>query len=311
MPASFETQYLRILAKLVAKMRKAQSDGKVETNRTSVKTVSLLGQTLSARVGWDHLPILTTKYVYLKGVIVELVWFLSGSSNIRFLLENKVDIWTENAFDFNKGKDGFPSIDISEYRGLLLEDLDFCQKYGNLGGVYGVMWRDFEGVDQIERAARILKTKPESRQNLVLAWNPAEIENREGVRNVALPPCHFSFQFHVRDGKLSITMYQRSADWFLGVPFNITSYALLLLYFAKLTGYEPGFLYMQFGDAHLYENHLDQAEIQLSRAKSKLKPPSVRISDEVRYRSVGDLRIADVEVVNYSHLGALKAPMAV
>ncbi len=311
MATSFETQYLRILAKLVAKMRKSQSLGNVETNRTSVRSVSLLGQTLSAKVSWDHLPVLTTKYVYLKGVIVELVWFLSGSSNIRFLLENNVDIWTENAFDFNKAKAGFPDVGLDEYRRLLKADLDFSMKYGNLGGVYGVMWRDFEGVDQLERAVRYLKTKPESRQNLVMAWNPAAIENREGERTVALPPCHFSYQFHVKDGVLSITMYQRSADWFLGVPFNITSYALLLLYIAMLTGYEPGFLYIHFGDAHLYENHLDQAEIQLSRAKLRPQTPSVRISDDVLTRSVGDLRISDIEIVNYSHLGALKAPMAV
>jgi thymidylate synthase len=301
----FESQYLWILLKLWLKMVKAKVNGRLEKNRTAVKTVSMLGQVLSVKVSENRLPVLTTKQIYLHGVIVELIWFLNGDSNIRFLLQNRVDIWTGNAFAYNKKLPGFPGMDINEYRRRIREDAEFAKKYGNLGGVYGAIWRNFAGIDQIQTALKLLRDKPESRQNLITAWNPVEIPN------VALPPCHFAFQLHVKDGKLSLSMFQRSADWFLGVPFNITSYALLLLLFAKHAKLEPDRLYIHFGDAHLYENHMGQAFSQILRWPLKKRPPSVVVLGSELPDTLENIPEGVFSVHGYKHLGPIKAEMAV
>jgi thymidylate synthase len=301
----YETKYLFILLRLWIKMLVARIRSKLDVNRTAFRTVSLFGQTLKAKVDWDHFPVLTTKSIYLHGVIIELIWFLKGDANIKYLLDNKVRIWTPNAYDHNKNKAGFPDITMKEYGQRIKKDKNFSEEFGSLDGGYGKAWRDFNGIDQIERSLRMLKEEPESRENIVSAWNP------EDFLHMALPPCHFAFQPHVKEGELSLSMYQRSADWFLGVPFNLTSYSLLLLLLAKQSGYKPGYLYMHFGDTHLYENHFKQAITQIVRWPLKKKAPKILIDDKVKESDLKDLKESDFEIKNYNHLGKISAEMAV
>lgn len=301
----YETQYLRILMELRNKMKFAKENNSLDQNRTGINTVTLFGQTLSAKVNWNHFPVLTTKYVYLHGVITELIWFLRGDGNIKFLIDNNVNIWTANAYAHNKKKDGFPDIPEKYYAYKIKSDKNFAERFGDLDGGYGQMWRNFNGVDQIKRCLDLLKTNPESRENLVSAWNPPDIPG------MALPPCHFAFQVHVKSNKISMSMYQRSADWFLGVPFNLTSYSLLLLLFAKYTGYKPEGIYMHFGDAHLYENHYEQAEKQIARGLFIREAPSIQIKDKALEGDLRNIEIGDIKIEDYNHLGKIKAKMAV
>ncbi len=309
----FEQQYLRVLKRLYDKLIIAQQIELVDRDRTGVGTVSEFGVGLKVPVSFDALPVLRTKFVHIKSVIIELIWMLSGSSNIRYLLENKVGIWTPNAYEYNKKRKGFPNIGIEDYTKFILSDPGFAATYGNLGGVYGAMWRNFKGygvsgtgVDQIKNLLLNLKEKPESRQHMVLAWNPQQ------VHDVALPPCHFAFQVHVKGNKLSMTMYQRSADWFLGVPFNITSYAVLLLLIAQYSGYDPDTLYVQFGDAHLYSNHLNAAKVQLDRINMALPGlPKIRFDEIVFKNYLLDAQFEHFMFGGYDHLGRISADMAV
>lgn len=282
----------------------AKITNSLDENRTEFRTVSLFGQTLSAKVDWEHLPVLTTKEIHLESVIHELIWFLQGNGNIRYLLINGVNIWTANAYEHNRFKEGFPDITIGEYTNKVKSDQAFADLYGNLDGGYGQAWRNFNGVDQIDRALYMLKEHPESRENLISAWNPRE------TLDMALPPCHVLYQFHVKNNTLSLTMYQRSADWFLGVPFNLTSYAILLLIFAKKLGLEPGSLYMHFGDTHLYEDHFKQAGKQLLRWAFKKRAPRIWISGHVFESDLKDLTRSDFEVQRYHHLSKIRAEMA-
>ncbi|MBW6442004.1 thymidylate synthase [Patescibacteria group bacterium] len=301
----YESDYLRVLTKLWLKMYSAKRQDRLDANRTKVKTVSLFGQTLNSKVSWDSFPILTTKHIHLHSIIMELIWFLKGDSNIRFLVQNNVSIWNLNAYDHNKKKRGFPNITIKEYIQKIRNDSEFAREYGDLDGGYGSTWRNFYGLDQIERALENLKTIPETRQNVVLGWNPKE------VYKIALAPCHFAFQTHVKSGKISFSVYQRSADWFLGVPFNLTSYSLLMLIFAKYTGYEPGSIYMHFGDTHLYENHFDQALRQILRWPLMKKSPQISISDSIIGTDLKNIQESDIVVTGYKHLEKIKADMAV
>ena len=222
-------------------------------------------------------PLVTTKRVAFRLIAHELLWFLSGSTNIKYLQDNNVHIWDEWA-DAN----------------------------GELGPVYGAQWRSWpapggERIDQIGRVVDSIKTNPNSRRHIVSAWNPAEVDN------MALPPCHTLFQFHVAEGRLSCQLYQRSADLFLGVPFNIASYALLTLMMAQVCDLAPGEFIHTFGDAHLYDNHLEQADAQLAR--NPLPSPRVKINPEVR--DIFGFTIKDFELLDYSCHGAIKAPIAV
>ena len=222
-------------------------------------------------------PLVTTKRVAFRLIAHELLWFLSGSTNIKYLQDNNVHIWDEWA-DAN----------------------------GELGPVYGAQWRSWpapggERIDQIGRVVDSIKTNPNSRRHIVSAWNPAEVDN------MALPPCHTLFQFHVAEGRLSCQLYQRSADLFLGVPFNIASYALLTLMMAQVCDLAPGEFIHSFGDAHLYDNHLEQADAQLAR--NPLPSPRVKINPEVR--DIFGFTIKDFELLDYSYHGAIKAPIAV
>jgi thymidylate synthase len=225
----------------------------------------------------DGFPLVTTKKLHLKSIVYELLWFLRGETNVRYLRDHGVSIWN-----------------------------DWADEVGELGPVYGYQWRSWPGrngesIDQIADVIEQTQTNPDSRRLIVSAWNPAD------VPAMALPPCHLLFQFYVADGRLSCQMYQRSADVFLGVPFNIASYALLTMMVAQVTGYEPGDFVHTFGDAHLYDNHLEQARLQLSREPRAL--PTMRIDPAVR--SIFDFEFDNFQLENYHPHPHIPAPVAV
>ncbi len=250
--------------------------GQERTDRTGVGTLSVFG----AQARYDlreKFPLLTTKKLHLKSIIYELLWFLRGETNIRYLNEHGVTIWDE-----------------------------WASEQGDLGRVYGAQWRDWRGdqgvrVDQIDKVIAQIKTNAQSRRLIVSAWNPAEIDG------MALPPCHVLFQFYVSRGELSCQLYQRSADLFLGVPFNLASYALLTLMVAQVTGLKPGDFVHTFGDLHLYKNHLEQAREQLSRDCRSL--PLMKLNPA--RKNIGDFEFSDFELVDYNPHPGIKAPIAV
>lgn len=265
-----ETAYLELL-------RTALERGEERKDRTGVGTKSLFG----AQVRYDlreGFPVLTTKKLHLRSIIHELLWFLKGDTNIRYLKENQVRIWDE-----------------------------WADENGDLGPVYGKQWRRWEAgngriVDQISKLIESLKNNPQSRRHLVSAWNPGEVDQ------MALPPCHCLFQFYVHnDGSLSCQLYQRSADLFLGVPFNVASYSLLTLMLAQVCGLKPGSFVHTMGDAHLYLNHVEQAKLQLSREPKTF--PQMKLNPEVK--SLFDFRFEDFELVGYDPHPAIKAEVAV
>ncbi|MBR1733798.1 MAG: thymidylate synthase [Alloprevotella sp.] len=262
-------QYLDLL-------REIRDHGTVKTDRTGTGTRSIFGHQMRFRME-DGFPLLTTKKLHLKSIIYELLWFLQGSTNVRWLQEHGVSIWDEWA------------------------DAD-----GELGPVYGHQWRswpDYDGgtIDQIAQAVELIKHHPDSRRIIVSAWNVAE------VARMALPPCHTLFQFYVADGRLSLQLYQRSADTFLGVPFNIASYALLLQMMAQVCGLIPGDFVHTTGDTHLYLNHLEQAELQLTRTPRPL--PRMVINPDVR--DLFAFRFEDFHLEGYDPWPHIKAPVAV
>jgi len=245
-------------------------------DRTGTGTRSIFGYQMRFDLE-EGFPIVTTKKVHTRSVIHELLWFLKGESNIRYLKENKVRIWDP-----------------------------WADEHGELGPVYGVQWRSWKGaegktIDQISRVIEQIKSNPDSRRMIVNAWNVAEIDQ------MALPPCHTMFQFYVAEGKLSCQLYQRSADLFIGVPFNIASYALLTMMVAHVTGLEYGTFVHTFGDAHIYHNHFEQVALQLSRNPRSL--PHMRINPEVK--SIFGFTYEDFELVGYDPYPVIKAPVAV
>jgi len=257
-------------------MRHVLEHGSTKTDRTGVGTRSVFGYQMRFNLG-DGFPAVTTKKLHFRSIIHELLWFLRGDTNVKYLRENGVTIWDEWA------------------------DAD-----GNLGPVYGAQWRSWPSpdggtVDQIAGIAQQLKSNPDSRRLVVSAWNVAELDR------MALAPCHCLFQFYVAEGRLSCQLYQRSADVFLGVPFNIASYALLTLMMAQVTGLQPGDFIHTLGDAHLYANHLDQARLQLTREPYSL--PVMKLNPEVR--SIFDFCFEDFKLEGYQSHPAIKAPIAV
>jgi len=253
--------------------------GEQRTDRTGVGTISVFGAQARYDLSADGpgFPALTTKKLHLKSIIYELLWFLRGDTNIKYLNENKVTIWDE-----------------------------WADETGDLGRVYGAQWRDWRGangvrVDQIESVISQTRSNPFSRRLIVSAWNPAEIET------MALPPCHVLFQFYVNNGALSCQLYQRSADLFLGVPFNIASYSLLTMMVAQVCDLTPGDFVHTFGDLHLYLNHIDQAQEQLSRACRPL--PRMQLNPAVK--DIHGFRFEDFELVGYDPHPSIKAPIAV
>ncbi len=266
---SSEQQYLELLAEVLER-------GAPKSDRTGTGTRSVFGRQMRFALEGSF-PLLTTKKLHLKSIIYELLWFLRGDTNVRWLQERGVSIWDE-----------------------------WADENGELGPVYGYQWRhwrtpDGREIDQIRQLLENLRARPDSRRHLVSAWNPADVDK------MALPPCHALFQFHVADGRLSCQLYQRSADVFLGVPFNIASYALLTLMVAQVCELEPAELVHTFGDAHLYLNHLEQARLQLGREPRPL--PTMRLNPAVR--SLFEFRYEDFTLENYRPHPHIKAPIAV
>lgn len=257
-------------------LRLVREQGTFKPDRTGTGTYSIFGAQARFRLE-DGFPLVTTKKVHLKSIIYELLWFLSGNTNVRWLQERRVTIWDK-----------------------------WADENGDLGRVYGAQWTDWRGFDgrsinQIRGVIDQIRKNPDSRRLIVTAWNPSEVDG------MALPPCHTLFQFYVLDGKLSCQLYQRSADLFLGVPFNIASYALLTMMVAQVTGLQPGDFVHTFGDLHIYKNHLDQVDEQLSRQTRRL--PIMLLNPECR--EIGDFCYEDFRLEGYDPHPAIKAPVAV
>ena len=262
-------QYLNLMQHIL-------DNGTEKGDRTGTGTISVFGHQMRFDLG-EGFPCVTTKKLHLRSIIHELLWFLKGDQNIAYLKENGVSIWDE-----------------------------WADEQGNLGPVYGVQWRSWETpdgrkIDQIKNLIEGIKNNPNSRRHIVSAWNVADVDN------MALPPCHTLFQFYVADGRLSCQLYQRSADVFLGVPFNIASYALFTMMVAQVCDLEPGDFVHTFGDAHLYSNHIDQARLQLSRTPRDL--PTMKMNPEVK--DIFGFKFEDFELVNYDPHPHIKAAVAV
>lgn len=257
-------------------MKKILEEGTDRGDRTGTGTRSIFGHQMRFDLK-EGFPLVTTKKIHLRSIIYELLWFISGDTNIKYLKDNKVSIWDE-----------------------------WADENGNLGPVYGHQWRSWPNgnggvIDQIKNLVVQIKNNPNSRRHIVSAWNVADIEN------MALPPCHCLFQFYVADGKLSCQLYQRSADVFLGVPFNIASYAMFTMMLAQVCKLEPGDFVHTFGDAHLYNNHFEQAKLQLSRTPQKL--PTMKINPIIN--SIFDFKYEDFELIGYAPHPHIKAKVAI
>ena len=275
-------------------------NGKLKTDRTNTGTISYFGY--QARYDLEKgFPLLTTKKVHLKSIIHELLWFISGDTNIKYLVDNDVRIWNEWPFEAYKNSSEYQGEDIKEFALKVKEDNEFAAKWGNLGPVYGKQWRDFGGVDQLENLVNDLKNNPSSRRLIISAWNPPLIPQ------MALPPCHAFMQFYVNDGELSCQLYQRSADIFLGVPFNIASYSLFTMMLAQVCGLKAKWFVHTLGDAHIYSNHLEQVNLQLSREPKQL--PVMKLNPNIT--SIYDFKYEDFELVGYDPHPLIKGVVAV
>ncbi|AAP56396.1 thymidylate synthase [Mycoplasmoides gallisepticum] len=286
--------YLDLLEKVMTK-------GEVKKDRTNTGTISYFG-TQSRYDLREGFPLLTTKKMAWKAICHELLWFLKGDTNIKYLVDHNVNIWNEWPYEAFKKSNDFKGESLQDFVEKIKTDNQFAQQYGKLGPVYGKQWRDFNGVDQIEWVINEIKTNPFSRRLIVSAWNPGEI------KEMALPPCHSFFQFFVNEKyEISLQLYQRSGDLFLGVPFNIASYSLLLLMVAQVTGLKPAEFIHTIGDTHIYSNHLEQVKIQLQREPKKL--PKVTLNPDIK--NIFDFRFEDISLENYEHHDPIKGKVAV
>lgn len=276
--------------------------GEKREDRTGTGTISTFGYQMRFDLT-KGFPLLTTKKVFYRGIFEELLWFLSGNTNIKPLVDKKVGIWNEWPYDKYSKSPDFKGETLEEFIEKIRDDQEFADKYGNLGPVYGKQWRDFNGVDQISQLIEGIKNNPFSRRHLVVAYNPGE------VKDMALPPCHSLFQFYVSaDGKkLSCQLYQRSGDVFLGVPFNIASYSLLLAMVAQVCDLEPYEFIHTFGDVHIYLNHLDQIDEQLSRTPRPL--PKLVLNKDVK--NIFDFKYEDIKIEDYDPYPAIKGAVSV
>ncbi|WP_338551477.1 thymidylate synthase [Paenibacillus sp. KS-LC4] len=315
-----ENEYLQLLRSVLER-------GTVKEDRTGTGTVSTFGYQMRFDLN-EGFPLITTKRVPFKLVVSELLWFIKGDTNIRYLLQHNNNIWNEWAFkkwiesaDYtgpdmtgfglrSQNDEAFNVLYLEQmelFKQQILQDDAFAEKYGELGNVYGKQWRDWktsqgESIDQLKDVIQTIKTNPDSRRMIVSAWNPEDVP-----RNMALPPCHTMFQFYVSEGKLSCQLYQRSGDIFLGIPFNIASYALLTLLIAHECGLQLGEFVHTLGDAHIYSNHMDQIKTQLAREPREL--PQVRINPAVT--SLFDVEVDDIVLEDYKPHPSIKAPVAV
>jgi len=294
-------------------VRYIRDHGIKKEDRTGTGTVSIFGHQMRFNLA-EGFPLVTSKKVHLKSILHELLWFIRGDTNIRYLIENGVGIWNDWPYQNwlrETGQDKNLVMYSAEWRAGMREftqqimaDQDFADKYGDLGPVYGKQWRNFGGIDQLAQLMSDLKSNPDSRRLIVSAWNPQDIPV---MVKSGLPPCHSLFQFYVVEGRLSCQLYQRSADVFLGVPFNIASYAALTMMIAQVAGLKLGDFVHTFGDAHLYSNHMDQVDEQLSRTVFGL--PTLQINPQVT--SLFDFVYEDFELQNYQSHGPISAPVAV
>lgn len=275
--------------------------GQYKPDRTNTGTISYFGH--QSRYDLNKgFPLLTTKKVYFKGILAELLWFISGETNIRPLVLQNVKIWNEWPFETYKKSADYQNETLEEFVEKIKNDEEFAKKHGDLGPVYGKQWRDFFGVDQVKELEKQLKENKFSRRHIICAWNPAQI------KDMALPPCHAFMQFYVSaDNKLSCQLYQRSADVFLGVPFNIASYSLLTMMLAKVCGFELGEFIHTIGDAHIYSNHVEQIKEQLSRSCKKL--PTLKILRDVT--SITEYKFEDFSLEDYDPWPVIKGRIAV
>ncbi len=274
--------------------------GVKKEDRTGTGTISIFGYQMRFDLN-EGFPLLTTKKVHLKSIIHELLWFISGSTNIKYLVDNDVRIWNDWPYKAYSNSAEFKGETIEEFASKIKESAEFAEKWGNLGPVYGKQWRDFNGVDQLKDIIETIKVNPDSRRLILCAWNP------EDVPQMALPPCHCLVQFYVVNNKLSCQLYQRSADVFLGVPFNIASYALLTMMIARECNLELGDFVHTLGDAHIYLNHIEQVEKQIKRSLRPL--PQMVLNPNVK--SVFDFKYEDFELLNYNPHSGLKGKVSV
>ena len=281
-------------------IRKVLNEGTKKEDRTGTGTISYFGYQMRFDLK-DGFPLVTTKKVHLKSIIHELLWFVRGDTNIKYLVDNGVSIWNDWPYKKYSESPEFKGESMDEFVEKIKNDDEFAKKWGDLGPVYGKQWRNFEGVDQLKNIIDEIKRNPDSRRLIVSSWNPKE------VPNMALPPCHSLYQFYVIDGKLSLQLYQRSGDIFLGIPFNIASYALLLMMVAKVTGLEPGTFVHTIGDAHIYSNHIEQVNLQLSREPFPL--PKMIIHGN--QKNIEDFKYEDFELVDYQCHARIKGAVAV
>ncbi|MCO6492813.1 MAG: thymidylate synthase [Phaeodactylibacter sp.] len=299
-------QYLDLLQHI-------KENGVRKNDRTGTGTLSVFGYQMRMNLQ-EGFPLLTTKKVYLRSVIHELLWILRGDTNIRYLVRNGVNIWNEWPYQnwlresgqeaqYPKYSDAWKE-QMKVFVGRVKDDEAFARQWGELGPVYGRQWRDFGGIDQMAQVVEAIKRNPDSRRHIVSAWNPKDIPV---MAKSGLPPCHTLFQFYVAEGRLSCQLYQRSADVFLGVPFNIASYALLTMMVAQSCSLQPGDFIHTFGDVHLYLNHLGQANLQLSRAPRPL--PAMKLNPEVK--NLFGFKYEDFDLQGYDPHPPIRAQVAV
>ncbi|MRH42464.1 thymidylate synthase [Aquibacillus halophilus] len=301
--------------------------GTKKEDRTNTGTLSVFGHQMRFDLN-EGFPLLTTKKVPFRLIASELLWFIKGDTNIRYLLQHNNNIWNEWAFEKWVKSEGYKGPDMNDFgirsqqdsefnelyqiemvkfKDMILHDDTFAKEFGDLGSVYGQQWREWktsngETIDQLKQVIQSIKNNPDSRRHLVTAWNPEDVPS-----NMALPPCHTMFQFYVAEGKLSCQLYQRSGDIFLGVPFNIASYALLTHLIAYECNLQVGEFIHTLGDAHIYSNHIEQITTQLNRELRSL--PTLKLNEGVS--SVFDFEMEDMEILNYNPHPSIKAPVAV
>lgn len=304
-------QYLNLLQDI-------KDNGQTKGDRTGTGTKSVFGRQVRYKLS-NGFPAMTTKKLYFNSVVHELLWFLRGTGNIEYLAQNNVHIWDEWPYKnyLQKTNQPIPEINSPDWKNGMREfiyriatDHDFALKWGDLGPIYGVQWRKWpdgngEDIDQISQAIETIKNNPDSRRNIITAWNPAEIDAIAEAGG--LPPCHSLFQLNVRGDTLDLHLYQRSADTFLGVPFNIASYALLLSLIAQVTGKQPGDFVHTLADTHIYLDHFDQVDEQLARTPKKL--PKLKLNPKIK--NIDDFTFDDIELVGYEHHPPIKAPISV